>query len=145
MGETEPLRPERLSKTSRLGCIPCLPPKRDEQLTLVACRDRQLEPVALLTNRPIRLLKEAPPAAEDYLRRWPGAEDPIRFLKDRFHLEKFLIDGMEAIRAFFFIIALVFSILLEFRREGKIRPLLVKIARPFKGQVAFPYYPATVS
>jgi hypothetical protein len=135
-----PLRPRRLSKSSRIGYSKCFLPKRAEPLTIVAFHDRQLSPVALLTNRPVRSAREALFVAEAYLERWPGAEDPIRFLKQEFRLEKFLVDGMDGIRVWFFIIAVVFALLVDLWRDGKIRPQLIRIAQPFKKAVAFPYY-----
>ena len=38
---------------------------------------------------------------EDYFGRWFGAEDPVRFVNQAFDLEKFLVDEMDAIRAWF--------------------------------------------
>jgi hypothetical protein len=87
--------------------------------------------------------------------RWSGCEDPIRFLKQTFRMEKFLIDGISAIRAWFFgiwgsdkeggklgnhFISVAFSILFEIESWGKILQWMVKLSQPFAKDVQFNYY-----
>ena len=72
--------------------------------------------------------------------RWSGCEDPIRFLKRAFRIEKFLIDGMVAIRAWFFLISLAYSILFEIESWGKILEWTTKLSQPFAKDVQFNYY-----
>ncbi len=71
--------------------------------------------------------------------RWSGCEDPIRFLKRAFRIEKFLIDGMVAIRAWFFLISLAYSILFEIESWGKILEWTTKLSQPFAKDVQFNY------
>lgn len=115
-------------------------PDQDEVLTLVVFWDRQKEPVVLLTDLAMGEARDAVRVIEDYLARWWGCEDPIRFLKDQIHLEKFLIDGMDAIRHWFFWISVAFSLLFEVLRVREILQLVIQLAQPFKKKVRFPYY-----
>lgn len=115
-------------------------PDHDHVLTLVAFRDRQKEPVVLLTDLAVREIQDAVRVIEDYLNRWWGCEDPIRFIKDQIRLEKFLIDGIEAIRHWFFWIAVAFSLLFEVLKTREILRPVLKLAQPFKKKVRFPYY-----
>lgn len=124
----------------RFGWTPIRFPDHDEVLTLVVFWDRQKEPVVLLTNVPVSGVHDAVRIIEDYLNRWWGCEDPIRFLKDQIHLEKFLIDGIEAIRRWFFWISVAFSLLFEVLRVREILQLVLKLAQPFPKKVRFPYY-----
>ena len=115
-------------------------PDHDQVLTLVVFWDRQKEPILLLTDLPVREIADAVRVIEDYLNRWWGCEDPIRFIKDQIGLEKFLIDGMDAIRHWFFWIAVAFSLLFEVLKVREILRLVIKLAQPFKKKVHFPYY-----
>ena len=115
-------------------------PEHDQILTLVVFWDRQKEPILLLTNLAVHKIADAARVIEDYLNRWWGCEDPIRFIKDQTHLEKFLIDGIAAIRHWFFWIAVAFSLLFEVFKVREILRPIVKLAQPFKKKVRSPYY-----
>lgn len=112
----------------------------DQVLTLVIFWDRQKEPVVLLTDLPVHETRNAVRMIEDYLNRWWGCEDPIRFIKDQINLEKFLIDGIDAIRHWFFWIAVAFSLLFEVLKAREILRPVIKLAQPFKKKVRFSYY-----
>jgi hypothetical protein len=120
-------------------------PHRDEPLWVVvyihggADRNYQ-EPVAVLTDIPVQTPCDAARIVEHYISRWSGCEDPIRFLKQTFRIEKFLINQMPAIRTWFFFISLAFSILFEIECWGKILEWMVKLSQPFGKKVKFKYY-----
>ena len=61
--------------------------------------------------------------------------------KQTFRMEKFLIDHMPAIGAWFFFISLAFSVLFEIESWGKILEWDgVKLSHPFGKDVSFRYY-----
>jgi hypothetical protein len=135
-------------------------PHRDEPLTVVVyihmrADQNHQEPVAVLTNMKVETADDAAQVVEHYISRWSGCEDPIRFLKQTFRMEKFLIDGISAIRAWFFgiwgsdkeggklgnhFISVAFSILFEIESWGKILQWMVKLSQPFAKDVQFNYY-----
>jgi hypothetical protein len=120
-------------------------PHRDEPVTLVVyihvgAEGKHQEPVAVLTNVEVQGPEDAAWVVQEYMGRWGGCEDPIRFLKQTFRMEKFLIDGMPAIRAWFFFISVAFSILFEIESWGKILEWVVKLSQPFGKKVRFRYY-----
>ncbi len=135
-------------------------PHRDEPLTVVVyihmrADQNHQEPVAVLTNMKVETADDAAQVVEHYISRWSGCEDPIRFLKQTFRMEKFLIDGISAIRAWFFgiwgsdkeggklgnhFISVAFSILFEIESWGKILQWMVKLSQPFGKNVKFKYY-----
>jgi hypothetical protein len=120
-------------------------PHRDEPLWVVvyihvgADRNYQ-EPVAVLTDIAVQTPDDAAQVVKHYISRWSGCEDPIRFLKQSFRIEKFLIDGMPAIRAWFFFISVAFSILFEIESWGKIVQCIIKLSQAFGKDVKFKYY-----
>lgn len=115
-------------------------PNHGQVLNLIVFWDRQKEPVVLLTDLNIGEISDAVRMIEDYLNRWWGCEDPIRFIKDQIRLEKFLIDGIKAIRHWFFWIAVAFSLLFEVLKLREILRPVIKLAQPFRKKVRFPYY-----
>jgi hypothetical protein len=121
-------------------------PHRDEPLWVVvyihvgAQRKEHQEPVAVLTNMKVESASEASGVVEHYISRWSGCEDPIRFLKQTFKIEKFLIDQMPAIRAWFFFISVAYSILFEIESWGKILGCMLKLSQSFGKDVDFRYY-----
>lgn len=120
-------------------------PHRDEPVTLVVyihvgADQKHQEPVAVLTNLKVQSPEDAAWVVQEYMGRWSGCEDPIRFFKQAFRMEKFLIDGMPAIRAWFFFISVGFSILFEIESWGKILEWVVKLSQPFGKEVKFRYY-----
>jgi len=98
------------------------------------------EPVAVLTNIKVETADDAARIVEHYISRWSGCEDPIRFLKQTFRMEKFLIDGIPAIRAWFFFVSVAFSILFEIESWGKILQCMLKLSQPFGKDISFRYY-----
>jgi len=127
-------------RRGRFGWCAAYLPGRDEPLTLVVFSNRQGEPVALLTNRLCRNARHALCIIGDYLGRWHGAEDPVRFLKQAFRLETFLADGVDAIRAWFFLILVPFSLLFTLRRGREILRWILRYAQAFDKEVHFAYY-----
>ena len=121
-------------------------PHRDEPLWVVvyihvgAQRKEHQEPVAVLTNMKVESAREASRVVERYISRWSGCEDPIRFLKQTFRMEKFLIDQIPAIRAWFFFISVAFSILFEIESCGKILQWTITLSQSFGKDVSFRYY-----
>lgn len=120
-------------------------PHRDEPLWVVVymhvgADQNHQEPVAVLTNMKVETAQDAARVVEHYISRWRGCEDPIRFLKQTFRMEKFLIDHMPAIRAWFFFISVAFSILFEIESWGKILEWTIKLSQPFGKSVKFKYY-----
>lgn len=120
-------------------------PHRDEPLKVVVyihvgSGQNYQEPVAVLTNMKVQSAQDAARVVEHYISRWSGCEDPIRFLKQTFRIEKFLIDQIPAIRAWFFFISVAFSILFEVESWGKILEWTIKLSQPFGKDVDFRYY-----
>ncbi len=87
-----------------------------------------------------RKLREALRIIEDYLGRWFGAEDPVRFVKQAFRLEKFLVDDMDAIRAWFFLIMVGFSLLFALEGGREILRWIMRFAQAFPKDANFLYY-----
>lgn len=64
----------------------------------------------------------------------------MRFLRQAFSLEKFLIDGMEAIRVWFFLILLAFALLFTLEGGREILRWILRLLQLFPKQVRFRYY-----
>ncbi len=126
--------------TGRFGWRKVYLPDREEPLTLVVFCDREKQPVMLLTNRRCERARQALRIIEDYLGRWFGAEDPVRFVKQAFSLEKFLVDDMDAIRAWLFLIMLAFSLLLALAGGREILRWIMRFAQAFPKEANFLYY-----
>ena len=77
---------------------------------------------------------------DDYFGRWFGAEDPVRFVKQAFDLEKFLVDDMDAIRAWFFVIMVAWSLLFALQGGREILRWIMNFAQAFPKEVRFVYY-----
>lgn len=80
------------------------------------------EPLALLTTLPVPDVKAARRVVLAYFRRWAGAEDPIRFLKQTFRLEKFLVGTFRAMQVWVFLIGValaLYALLLAPRGVGQ--------------------------
>lgn len=80
------------------------------------------EPMALLTTLPVPDVKAARRIVLAYFRRWGGAEDPIRFLKQTFRIEKFLVGTLRAMQVWVFLIGValaLYALLLAPRGVGK--------------------------
>jgi hypothetical protein len=68
------------------------------------------EPLALLTTLPVLDVKAARRIVLAYFRRWGGAEDPIRFIKQTFRLEKFLVGTLRAMQVWVFLIGVAMAL-----------------------------------
>lgn len=127
-------------RTGRFGWCRVFLPERPEPLTLVVFWDRQQEPLGLLTEKPCGEARHALSVIDDYFGRWFGAEDPVRFVKQEFDLEKFLVDDMDAIRAWFFVIMVAWSLLFALSGGREILRWIMKFAQAFPKEVRFVYY-----
>lgn len=113
-----------LPRTGSLGWVKVrLPGFPDRVLTLVVAHMRgHDEPLAVLTTLPVPDAAAARRVVAAYLRRWGGAEDPVRFLKQTFRLEKFLVGTHRGMRAWVFLVGMalgLYSLLLGPRSPGK--------------------------
>lgn len=100
-----------------------LPDHPDRVLWLVVIHALGREaPLALLTTLPVPDVKAARRIVLAYFRRWGGAEDPIRFLKQTFRLEKFLVGTLRAMQVWVFLIGValaLYALLLAPRGVGE--------------------------
>lgn len=117
-----------------------LPDRKDKPLTLIGFLDPEKAPVALLTNERVPSPKKAARLITYYLARYGGCEDPIRFLKQTFHLEKFLLERIDSVRKWFFWISVAFTMLFEFHTTGEILRKVIDYSKPFPKKVRFHYY-----
>lgn len=95
-------------------------------------------PAAVTATRPF--FRDPLAKKRHSINRWWGCEDPIRFIKDQTGLEKFLIDGIDAIRHWFLGITVAFRLLFEVLRVREILRWVIKLAQPFKKKIRPPYY-----
>lgn len=116
-------------------------PHREETLTLIFVRARcEARPILLLTNRSVSKLKEVALLVEAYFLRWE-IEEAFRFLKQGFHLEKFLIRNFRAIQRFFFLLCIAWTFLTRFLRLKRTQKLLQILSLPLpKKRINFFYY-----
>lgn len=117
-----------------------LPDRPDETLTLIVFLDLKKSPVALLTNEKQKSPKKIARLISYYLARYPGCEDPVRFFKQEFKIEKFRIETLPAIRKWFFWIAVAFSMLFDIQTAEEILRCVINFSKPFLVKVRFPYY-----
>ena len=100
-----------------------LPEHPGRGLTLVVAHMLgHADPLVVLTTLPVPDIAAARRVVAAYLRRWGGAEDPIRFLKQTFRLEKFLVGTHRGMRAWVFLLGValgLYSLLLGPRSLGK--------------------------
>jgi len=113
-----------LRRVGKLGLTRVRLPDRPERvLTLVVAHMLgHQDPLVVLTTLPVPDVAAARRVVAAYLRRWGGAEDPIRFLKQTFRLEKFLVGSHRGMRAWVFLIGValgLYSLLLAPRSVGK--------------------------
>lgn len=117
-----------------------LPKARDKKLWLLVFQETGKSPVALLTNEKPVSPKKAARLISYYFGRYSGCEDSVRFLKQAFKLEKFLIEGMLALRNWFFWISVAFTMLFDFQTRREILQKILLYSRPFPKFVSFLYY-----
>lgn len=141
-------RPHRLSDDAagpwaqaELGWAPVtLPAHPDHPLTLLVLKDRNPEPIAVLTSLPVPDRKTARWIVRAYLGRWSGAEDPIRFVKQAFRLEKFLLGGLRAMQTWIFLMGVALSLLTALLAPDPLRRNLLAQIEQFRERVDFLYY-----
>lgn len=102
-----------LRKGGRLGWVRVrLPDHPDRVLTLVVAHLWGYgEPMALLTNLPVNDPRVARTIVAAYFRRWNAAEDSIRFIKQSFRLEKYLVATLRPMRVWVFLIGVAMALL----------------------------------
>lgn len=116
-------------------------PHRQDLLTLIFVRCRQdAQPILLLTNQAVGKLEEIALLIEAYFSRWE-IEEAFRFLKQQFHLEKFLIRNFRAIQRLFFLLCIAWAFLTRFLRLKRAQKLLQSLSWPLpKKRINFFYY-----
>lgn len=117
-----------------------LPEARDKKLWLLVFQETGKSPVALLTNEKPVTPKKAARLISYYFGRYSGCEDTVRFLKQEFKLEKFLIEGIQALRNWFFWISVAFTMLFDLQTRREILQKILYYSRPFPKFVSFLYY-----
>lgn len=137
LGPLDPKRPKRGSVGTASVRLPGHP---DRLLHLVVVWGRSQEPLVVLTTLPVRGAQDARRVARRYLDRWAGAEDPIRFLKQNFRLEKFLVSKLRAMRAWVFFMGVAMTLLTLLLTPGQLRRRLLALVAWFREQVPFAYY-----
>jgi len=123
----------------RLGWVKVrLPDHPDRVLWLVVMhalgRD---EPLALLTTLPVLDVKAARRIVLAYFRRWGGAEDPIRFIKQTFRLEKFLVGTLRAMQVWVFLIGVAMALHALLLAPRSIGMGLAKTVESFTDDITF--------
>ncbi len=117
-----------------------LPAHPETDLTLVVFQTGYREPLVVLTSLPVPDLRAARRVVRLYLDRWSGAEDPIRFLKQGFRLEKGLLTTLRAQRAMAFLVAIAMSLLTALLGAGPLARALVGGIEWFREQVDLLHY-----
>ena len=117
-----------------------LPEARDKRLWLLVFQEVGKSPVALLTNEKPKSSKKVARLISYYFGRYSGCEDPVRFLKQEFKLEKFLIEGLDSLRNWFFWISVAFTMLFDFQTHREILRAIIDYSKSFSESVSFLYY-----
>jgi hypothetical protein len=117
-----------------------LPKARDKKLWLLVFQEVNKSPVALLTNEKLPSPKKAARLISYYFGRYSGCEDSIRFVKQQFKIEKFRIEGMPAIRNWFFWISVAFTMLFDFQTHREILRQIINYSKAFPNPATFLYY-----
>lgn len=117
-----------------------LPDAPDKKLCLLVFQEVGKCPVALLTNESPKSPKRTARLISYYLGRYSGCEDPIRFVKQEFKLEKFRIETMPAIRNWFFWISVAFTMLFDFQTQREILRKIIDYSKAFSNPASFLYY-----
>lgn len=133
---------KQLHRKGRLGWQRVrLPDHPDRDLWLIVAHfDGFQRPMAVLTSLPVRDASQARDALAAYLRRWGCAEDPIRFLKQTFRIEKFLLRHLRAMRVWVFLIATVMGVLGMILLPGKFSRAVLDRVEHFQKSVRFLFY-----
>lgn len=117
-----------------------LPAHPETELTLVVFQTGYREPLVLLTSLAVPDFRAARRVVRLYLDRWAGAEDPIRFLKQSFRLEKVLFMKLRALRAWAFLVAITMGILTALMDAGTLARALVGQVEWFRERVDLAHY-----
>ena len=117
-----------------------LPEAQDKKLWLLVFQEAGKSPVALLTNEKPVSPQKAARLISYYLGRYSGCEDPVRFIKQEFKLEKFRIETLPAIRNWFFWISVAFTLLFDFQIHREILRKILDYSKSFPNPVSFLYY-----
>lgn len=121
-----------------------LPECPDTPLALIVFLDLEKSPVAILTNERPGSIKKIARLISYYLARYSGCEDPIRFFKQSFQIEKFRVETLSALRKWFFWIAVAFSMLFDFQTTKEILQRIILFSKPFPAKVRFPIIASSV-
>ena len=122
-----------------------LPEHPDRPLTLVVAHMQgHDDPLVLLTSLPVLHDRVARHVVAVYLRRWNADEDSIRFVKQTFRLEKYLLAKIRRMRTWVFLVGVATALLGLLHRPGaaghrmardwpafreRVRTLLYRLAR----------------
>ncbi len=117
-----------------------LPKAPDKKLWLLVFQQLGKSPVALLTNEKPKSPRKVARLISYYFGRFSGCEDTVRFLKQEFKLEKFLIEGMSSLRKWFFWITVAFTMLFDFQTHQEILRKILDYSRSFPHPATFLYY-----
>jgi len=128
-----------LRRMGRLGWTRVrLPDHGERVLTLVVVHMRgHTDPMAVLTTLPVPDAGAARRVVAAYLRRWGGAEDPVRFIKQTFRLERFLVASLRAMRVWVFLIGVAMALLVLLLDPRSVGRRLARSVECFSNQVLF--------
>lgn len=117
-----------------------LPEARDKQLWLLVFQETGKSVVALLTNEKPVSAKKVARLISYYFGRYSGCEDPVRFVKQEFKIEKFRIETLPAIRNWLFWISVAFTMLFDFQTHREILRKIIDYSKSFPNPATFLYY-----
>ena len=115
-----------------------LPDFPDRVLTLIVVHARgRTNPMALLPTLPIPDVAAARRAVAAYFAHWGGAEDPIRFIKQTFRAEKFLVGTFRAMQVWVFLIGVAMALHALLLAPRSIGMPLAKTVESFTDDITF--------
>jgi hypothetical protein len=131
-----------LRKLGTLGWVKVrLPGHPDRTLTLVVAHlDGFPEPMALLTTLAVADPKVARRIVAAYLRRWNAAEDSIRFVKQAFRLEKYLVATFRRMKVWVFMVGVATALLTLLNDPRSVGKRLVRSYPSFSQRVRTLHY-----
>ena len=131
-----------LRKRGKLGWLKVwLPGHPDRPLTLVVAHLQGFpEPMALLTTLPVMDPKVARRIVAAYLRRWNAAEDSIRFVKQAFRLEKYLVATLRTMQVWVFLVGVAMALLSLFNHPRSVGRRLIQSFPAFSQRVRTVHY-----
>lgn len=134
-----------LRRVGRIGWARVrLPDRPDRELTLVVAHMQgHDEPLALLTTLPVLHGRVARQIVAVYLRRWNADEDSVRFVKQTFRLEKYLVAKLRRMKAWVLLVGVATALLAlldrprsQARRMARDFPAFKRRARTFLYRLA---------